>query len=87
MNKTIILIFALFISLTTFAQLEVKDGSFIEVDGFVNINTDKMFDDNDKPYAVLKIKTENINDKQRHELIFQGNAATFFEIEYKVGEV
>jgi hypothetical protein len=46
-----------------------------------------MYDDNDKPYAVVKVKTENINDRQRRELLFQGDAATFFEIEYKVGEV
>ena len=70
-----------------FAQLEVKEGSFKKVDGFVNINTDKMFDDNDKPYAVLKIKTENIDAKQRRELTFKGDARTFFEIEYNDGEV
>ena len=48
---------------------------------------DKQTDDNDKPYAVLKIRTEKITDKQRRELLFQGDAATFFEVEYKVGEV
>ena len=87
MKRYILLFFALILSIQLLAQLEVKEGSFKEVPGFVNINTEKMYDDNDKPYAVLKIKTENINDKQRHELLFQGNAATFFEIEYKVGEV
>lgn len=75
------------LSLNMTAQLVVKEGSFKEVPGFVNINTEKMYDDNDKPYAVLKITTENLDDKQRHELRFQGNAATFFEVEYKVGEV
>lgn len=75
------------LSLNMTAQLVVKEGSFKEVPGFVNINTEKMYDDNDKPYAVLKITTENLDDKQRHELHFQGNAATFFEVEYKVGEV
>lgn len=87
MKKLVVLLLFLLLSYIGYAQLEVKDGSFKEVIGFVNINTEKMYDDNDKPYAVLKIKTENINDKQRHELVFQGNAATFFEIEYKVGEV
>ncbi|MBO4574834.1 MAG: PEGA domain-containing protein [Bacteroidales bacterium] len=67
--------------------MEVKDGSFKEVEGFVNINPDLMYDDNDKPYAVLKVTTENINDKQRRELIFQGNAGTYIELEYHVGEV
>ncbi len=80
----IILIFGINIA---FAQLQVKEGSFKKVDGFVNINIEKMYDDNDKPYAVLKIKTENINDKQRRELCFGGDAQTFFEIEYKDGEV
>lgn len=70
-----------------FAQLEVKMDSFKEVKGFVNINLDIQTDDNDVPYAVLKVKTENINDKQRRELLFQGDAATFIECEYKVGEV
>jgi len=69
------------------AQLEVKPGSFKEVVGFVNIDPDKQTDDNDRPYAVLKVKTENINDKQRRELNFQGDARTFFEIEYRDGEV
>ena len=74
-------------SLSALAQLEVKDGSFKEVPGFVNINTEKMYDDNDKPYAVLKIKTENIDSKVRHELYFKGDAQTFFEVEYQDGEV
>lgn len=86
-RKLIILLTTIILSIPAIAQLEVKEGSFKEVKGFVNINTDKMYDDNDKPYAVLKIKTEKISDKQRHELLFQGDAQTFFEVEYKVGEV
>ena len=53
----------------------------------MNINMEKMFDDNDKPYAVLKVKTENINDEERRKLLFEGDARTYFEVEYKVGEV
>lgn len=88
MKKTLLTLFITFIlSISAFAQLEVKEGSFKEVEGFVNINTDIMYDDNDKPYAVLKVKTENINDKERRQLLFQGDARTFFELEYKVGEV
>ncbi|MBR4837572.1 MAG: PEGA domain-containing protein [Bacteroidales bacterium] len=87
MRKLLILLLSIFLSLNLMAQLEVKEGSFKEVDGFVNINTEIMYDDNDKPYAVLKVKTENINDKERHQLLFQGDARTFFELEYKVGEV
>lgn len=87
MRKSIILFVVLLLSVSAFAQLEVKQGSFKEVPGFVNINNDKMYDDNDKPYAVLKIKTENINSKQRRELNFGGDAQTFFEVEYRDGEV
>jgi len=87
MKKYILLLFTLILSLPLVAQLEVKEGSFKEVPGFVNINTEKMYDDNDKPYAVLKIKTENISSKERHELNFKGDAQTFFEVEYKDGEV
>lgn len=87
MKKYIILLFTLILSLPLLSQLEVKEGSFKEVPGFININTEKMYDDNDKPYAVLKIKTENISSKERHELSFKGDAQTFFEVEYKDGEV
>lgn len=86
-RKILLLFFVLLPSITAFAQLEVKEGSFKEVVGFVNIDTDKQTDDNDQPYAVLKVKTENINDKQRRELKFQGDARTFFELEYRDGEV
>lgn len=87
MKEYILLLFTLILSLPLFAQLEVKEGSFNEVPGFVNINTEKMYDDNDKPYAVLKIKTENISSKERHELNFKGDAQTFFEVEYQDGEI
>ena len=87
MKKFLFLFLVLFISIVSYAQLEVKSGSFKEVPGFVNINTDIYEDDNNVLYAVIKVNTENINDKQRHQLLFQGNAATFIEVEYKVGEV
>lgn len=87
MRKILLLLFATLFSLPVFAQLEIKPNSFKEVPGFVNINTEKMYDDNDQPYAVLKIRTEKITDKQRRELLFQGDARTFFEVEYQTGEV
>jgi len=88
MHKRFLLLFlTLVLSVPLFAQLEVKEGSFKKVEGFVNINLDKQTDDNDQPYAVIKVKTENINDKQRRELNFQGDARTFFELEYRDGEV
>lgn len=87
MKRLLFLFLMLFLANACFSQLEVKDGSFKEVMGFVNINTDKMYDDNDQPYAVLKIKTENLSSKERRELNFGGDARTFFEAEYKDGEV
>lgn len=87
MKRFLFLIIVLTLSQIATAQLEVKHDSFKEVPGFVNINLDIQSDDNDTPYAVLKVKTESINDKQRRELLFQGDAATFIECEYKVGEV
>lgn len=87
MRRVIISFLLLFLVFSAMAQLEVKEGSFKKVDGFVNINPDIQSDDNDILYAVIKVKTENINDKQRHELLFESNAATFIELEYKVGEV
>ena len=75
--------FTILLSLDALAQLEVRPGSFHKVEGFVNINMDKQTDDNDRPYAVLKVRTENIDGKQRRELDFKGDARTFFEIEYK----
>lgn len=86
-KKFLILFTALISSITLVAQLEVKPGSFKEVSGFVNIDPEKQTDDNDQPYAVVKVRTENIDNKQRRELNFQGDARTFFEIDYRDGEV
>lgn len=87
MKKFLFLVVAFFLTISGYAQLVVKQGSFKKVDGFVNLNLDKQTDDNDRPYAVLKIRTENIDGKQRRELDFKGDARTFFEVEYKDGEV
>jgi len=87
MKRFFVLLLSILLSLNALAQLEVKKDSFKKVEGFVNINLDKQTDDNDRPYAVLKIRTENIDGKQRRELNFQGDARTFFEVEYKDGEV
>lgn len=89
MKKSILLIVSLLLSMCSFAQLEVKSDSFKEVPGFVNINPDPNYqtDDNDLPFAVIKVRTENITDKQRRELHFEGNGGTFIVLEYKTGEV
>lgn len=89
MKKLILLILILIASVQAFAQLEVKPGSFHEVPGFVNINPDDNYqlDDNDLPFAVIKVRTENITDKQRRDLRFESNMAVFIMLEYKTGEV
>ncbi len=89
MKRLTAILFLFFISFSAMAQLEVKPGSFKEVEGLININPDPdyQFDDNDLPYAIIKVRTENITDKQRRELLFDGNAGTFIMLEYKVGEV
>ena len=78
---------ALYISFVGYAQLEVVSDSFKEIPGFVNQNTEIYDDDNNVLFAVIKVRTENFNDKQRHQLLFQGNAATFIELEYKQDEI
>ena len=89
MRRFLLLLFAVFLSIMAFAQIEVKEGSFKEVPGFVNINPDENYqtDDNNLPFAVVKVRTENINEKQRRELKFSGNGGTFIMLEYKDGEV
>ena len=89
MRRFLLLLFVVFLSMTAFAQLEVKEGSFKEVPGFVNINPDENYqlDDNNLPFAVIKVRTENINEKDRKRLSFSGNMGTFINLEYKDGEV
>ena len=89
MKRFVVLLSAILWSLNVLAQIEVKPGSFKEVPGFVNVNPDPNYqtDDNDLPFAIIKVRTENITDKQRRDLRFEGNAGTFIVLEYKVGEV
>lgn len=39
------------------------------------------------PYAVIKVRTENITDQQRRDLRFESNNAVGIVLEYKTGEV
>lgn len=79
MKKALLLVLLFLFFVDVFAQLEVKKDSFKEVPGFVNINPDQNYqtDDNDLLFAVIKVRTENITDKQRRELSFEGNGGTF----------
>lgn len=89
MRTISVLLLLLFFSLNCHAQLEVKKNSFKEVTGFINLheNPDYQVDDNNQPYAVIKVKTEHINNKERHQLLFEGDARTYIMHEYKTGEV
>ena len=89
MKRLLLLLLALYTSIAGYSQLEVGQGSFKEVPGFVNINPDPdyQYDDNDMPFAVIKVRTENITDKQRRELRFESNLAVGIMLEYKTGEV
>lgn len=86
MKRLVLFLGFMLFSLGAMAQLEVKPDSFVEVVGFVNINA-KQFDDNGTPYAVIKVRTENITDKERRRLGFDCGANAFYELEYKDGEV
>lgn len=89
MKKHLLFLILLFLTTSLLAQLEVKPGSFKEVPGFVNSNQDPNYqnDDNDLPFAVIKVKTENITDKQRRDLHFDSNLAVGIMLEYKTNEV
>lgn len=75
MKRILLVIFAL-ISLNTFAQLQVKEGSFKYVPGGVIDNKLEYTDGNDLPMALIKISTENIPEQERLRLVFVGNRAT-----------
>ena len=75
MKRILLLVFAL-ISLNTFAQLQVKEGSFKYVPGGVIDNKAEYTDGNDLPMALIKISTENIPEQERMRLVFVGNRAT-----------
>lgn len=81
MKKHLVLLFALVLSITSFAQLEVSPNSFKQIEGFVNDNPDIQTDDNEKPFSVIKMKTENLNEEQRNQLLFEGDLQTYFEVE------
>lgn len=87
MKRIIALCIGLLLSTIALAQLQVKEGSFKEIDGFINTHQSYQNDDNEKPYAVIIIRTENMSAKQRNELYFRGSEGAQTRIEHKVGEV
>lgn len=75
MKKILLLIFA-FISLNTFAQLQVKDGSFKRVPKAQIEDKEEYVDGNDMPMALIKISMENIEKDEIERFVFTGNRAT-----------
>ena len=86
MKKFLLVIFAL-ISLNVFSQINVKEGSFHKIDGYLMLDKEDHRDINWKPMALIKISTENITAEQRAKFVFKGNLETYFDVEFKVGEI
>ena len=86
MKRILLVIFAL-ISLNTFAQLQVKEGSFKHVPNAVMNDKYDHLDGNDLPMALIKISTENISEQERLRLKFQGNLATQITKTPKTGQM
>ena len=87
MKKIVLAIFMFIMSLNVFSQsdtFKVKDDSFHKIEGCITIPA--RYDDNDAAMAVVKIIPENINEQDRAKLYFEGNLATFIEVEQNIGE-
>ena len=85
--KKIFFILLIFISLTSFAQMQVKENSFHQIDGFVMLDKNEHYDINDKPMALIKIATENITAEERGRIVFKGNLETDFDVRLELTEI
>ena len=82
MKKILLLLIAL-MSINTFAQINVKEGSFRKIDGYLMLDKEDHRDDNWKPMALIKITAEGMKAEERARLEFHGNAATFIDVHQK----
>ena len=80
MKKLLLLLYAL-ISINTFAQINVKEGSFHKIDGYIMLDKEDHRDDNWKPMALIKITAEGMKAEERARLEFHGNGATFIDVQ------
>lgn len=72
--KRILIVFLMIISLNSFAQLQVKEGSFKHI---LNDKIDETYlDGNEMPMALIKISTENFSEQEQLRLVFSGNRET-----------
>ena len=85
--KKFLLVLLLFLSLTSFAQMQVKEDSFRKIDGFVMLDKTDHYDDNNLPMALIKISTENITAEERRRITFKGNLATYFDAHFEPSEI
>ena len=85
MRRVFTLLSFLLLPLLGMSQLRVVEGSFKEIPSFVDMS--EKTDDNNKPFAVVIIKTLNINEQERAKLRFSSDAMSYVEVEYRVGEV
>ena len=85
--KKILLALLTLMSLTTFAQIRVKENSFHEIEGFVMLDKKDHYDDNDRPMALIKISTENISAAERTRMTFKGNLETYFDPHFEPSEI
>ena len=85
--KKLFLILLTFISLTSFAQIQVKENSFHQIDGYVMLDKNDHYDDNNLPMALIKISTENITAEERRRITFKGNLATYFDVHLEPTEI
>ena len=85
--KKFLLVLLLFLSLTSFAQMKVKENSFRKIDGFVMLDKSEHYDDNNLPMALIKISTENITAEERRRITFKGNLATYFDVRLQPSEI
>lgn len=76
-----------FWALNVSGQIEVKEGSFKQIDGYVMLDKNEHIDMNNAPMALIKISTENISNEDRRKFVFRGNLATYFDVHYEIGEI
>ncbi len=87
MKKIFTAILLIFICHDVFSQIKVKENSFHQIDGFVMLDKNDHYDDNNRPMALIKIATENIKAEERRKFIFKGNMATYFDVHFEPGEI
>lgn len=85
--KKLFIILLTFMSLTSFAQMQVKENSFHQIDGYVMLDKNDHYDDNNLPMALIKISTENITAEERRRITFKGNLATYFDVHFEPSEI